>query len=201
VAVVTDQGRIEAGRVILTAGAWLPGLAGGVLRDVATIHRQTLLWFDADEPALYDPARCPIFIWMYGNTEEDYLYGFPILPGGAGVKAGTEAYGATGIDPDAVERDVPAAEWQGIYARHIAGRLRGVSDRLMKAATCLYTVTPDAGFVIDSLAADGTVIAASACSGHGFKHAPALGEYLAARATEASPLHEAAFALGRFSPA
>jgi sarcosine oxidase len=201
VAVVTDQGRIEAGRAVLTAGAWLPGLAGGVLRDVATVHRQTLLWFDADEPALYDPARCPIFIWMYGATAEDYLYGFPILAGGSGVKAATEHYGATSIDPDAVERGVPAVESQGIYDRHIAGRLRGVSNRLMKAATCLYTVTPDAGFVIDSLQADGAVIVASACSGHGFKHSPALGEYLAARATETAPSHEAAFALGRFRAA
>jgi sarcosine oxidase len=201
VAVVTDQGRIEAGRVVLTAGAWLPGLAGGVLRDVASIQRQVLLWLDADEPALYDPARCPIFIWMYGATAADYLYGFPLLPGGSGVKAGTEQYGATSIDPDAVDRAVPAAESQGIYDRHIAGRLRGVSNRLMKAATCLYTVTPDAGFVIDSLEAEGRVIVASACSGHGFKHAPALGEYLAARAIEAAPVHEAAFALGRFNPA
>jgi sarcosine oxidase len=199
VAVVTDRGRIEAGRAVLTAGAWLPSLAGGALRDVAAIHRQVLLWFDADEPALYQPERCPIFIWMYGPALEDYLYGFPILPGGSGVKAATEHYGATSIDPDHVERAVPAAEAQGIFARHLAGRLRGVSNRVMKAATCLYTVTPDAGFVIDSLQADGAVIVASACSGHGFKHAPAVGEYLAARATEAAPAHQAAFALERFS--
>jgi sarcosine oxidase len=198
-AVVTDRGRIEAGRVILTAGAWLPGLAGGKWQDLAAIHRQTLLWFEADEPALYDPARCPIFIWMYGATPEDYLYGFPILEKGGGVKAATEHYGPASIDPDTVERDVPDSEWQGIYDRHLAGRLRGVSNRLIKAATCLYTVTPDAGFVIDSLQANGAVIVASACSGHGFKHSPALGEYLAARAVEATPVHEAAFALGRFS--
>lgn len=180
VAVTTDRGRIEAARVILTAGAWLPGLVGGALQRVARVQRQTLLWFEPDEPALYDPARCPVFIWMHGQNEEDYLYGFPTPPGGRGLKLGSERYGPT-IDPDQVDRDVPEAEWRGQYARHVAGRLRGVSDRLVRASTCLYTVTPDAGFVLDH-AQGGAVITASACSGHGFKHAPALGERLAAMA-------------------
>ena len=198
VAVVTDKGRIEAGRAVLAAGAWLPGMAGGRLASLARVHRQTVLWFEADEPALYDPARCPIFIWMHGPRAEDYVYGFPLLPGGAGVKAGTEHYGDASIDPDAVDRHVPEAEWRGIHRQHIAGRVRGVSDRLVRSATCLYTVTPDAGFVIDSLREDGTVIAASACSGHGFKHSPAVGEHLAERATAGAPAAPGVFGLARF---
>ena len=197
VAVVTDKGRIEAARAILTAGAWLPGLAGDAFASRASIHRQTLLWFEADEPALYDPARCPIFIWMHGQRAEDYLYGFPILPGGSGVKAATEQYGPS-IDPDAVERAVPAAEAQGIYDRHLAGRLRGLSSRLAKAATCLYTVTPDSGFIVGPVWENGALIAASACSGHGFKHSPALGEHLADLAAGAGAVVPDAFGLARF---
>ena len=199
VAVVTDKGRVESARVILAAGAWSPGLAGGGLARLGQVHRQTILWFEADEPALYDPARCPVFIWQYGQTADDYLYGFPILPGGSGVKAASEHYGPTGIDPNAVDRTIPEAESRGIYDTHIAGRLRGVSNRLVKAATCLYTVTPDAGFILDDLHADGSVIVASACSGHGFKHSPAIGEHLAALATGAAVHHEA-FRMARFGP-
>ena len=205
VAVVTDKGRIEAGRAILAAGPWLPGLAGGALGGAgaqggrAGVHRQTLHWFEADEPALYAPARCPVFIWMHGTGEEDYLYGFPLLPGSPGVKAASERYGASGIDPDLVDRTVSAAESREIHRRHIAGRLRGLGGRVTQAATCLYTVTPDAGFVIDRLWADGTVIAASACSGHGFKHSPAVGERLARLATEPGHLPDAAFGLARFA--
>ena len=150
VAVRTGSGRIEAGRVVLAAGAWLPGLVGGALARVATVQRQVLMWFEADDPALYDPARCPVFIWMHGAGSEDYLYGFPTAPGLQGVKVGSERYGAS-VDPDAVERAVPEAEWRGQHARHVAGRLRGLSDRLLRAATCLYTVMPDAGFVLDRL--------------------------------------------------
>ncbi len=198
VAVVTDKGRVEAARVILAAGAWSPGLAGGGLTRLGQVHRQTILWFEADEPDLYDPARCPIFIWMYGQTADDYLYGFPILPGGAGVKAASEHYGPTGINPDAVDRHVAESEWRGIYDQHIAGRLRGVSSRLARAATCLYTVTPDAGFIIDDLHANGSVIVASACSGHGFKHSSAVGEHLAALAS-GTAMHHDVFNLARFA--
>ena len=196
VAVRTGSGRIEAGRVVLAAGAWLPGLAGGALARVATVQRQVLMWFEADDPALYDPARCPVFIWMHGAGSEDYLYGFPTAPGMQGVKVGSERYGAS-VDPDAVARAVPEAEWRGQHARHVAGRLRGLSDRLLRAATCLYTVMPDAGFVLDRLHGGG-VIAASACSGHGFKHSPALGERLAAMAVEESVEEAEGFGLARF---
>jgi sarcosine oxidase len=197
VAVVTDRGRIEAAKIVLASGAWLPGLAGGILPKVTEVHRQVLLWFEADELALYDPARCPAFIWMHGPRTEDYLYGFPLLPGAAGVKAATETY-AGHVDPNQVDRIVSADESGMIYERHVAGKLRGVSDRLVKAATCLYTVTPDAGFIVDRLWENGSVLAASACSGHGFKHSPALGEELAALATEANRPIEPSWALSRF---
>ena len=198
VAVVTDKARIEAGRVVLAAGAWLPGLAGGAVPGVATVQRQTLLWFDPDEPALYDPARCPPFIWMYGAREEDYLYGFPLLPGTTGVKAGSETY-AGHIDPDQVNREVSAAEATASYEQHIAGRLRGIGNKLLKAKTCLYTVTPDAGFIVDRLGEDGRVLVASCCSGHGFKHSPALGEEMARLAAEPGRPAEPSFALARFA--
>ena len=198
VAIVTDKGRIAAGRVVLAAGAWLPGLAGSAMPPrMTSVERQTLLWFDPDEPALYHPARCPVFIWMHGALEEDYLYGFPMLPGTTGVKAASERY-AGHVDPDQVDRTVSAAEANGLYDRHVAGKLRGLPNRLLKAATCLYTVTPDAGFIIDRLGEDGRVLAASCCSGHGFKHSPALGEELAALATDPARAAEPSFALARF---
>ena len=138
------------------------------------------------------------FIWQHGPAEADYLYGFPLLPGKAGVKAASERYDGH-VDPDQVDRTVSAAEAQAIYSRHIAGRLRGVSNRLVRAATCLYTVTPDAGFIVDRLREDGAIIAASACSGHGFKHSPAMGERLAAMAMDADSSAEPSFALSRFA--
>ena len=69
-----------------------------------------------------------------------------------------------------------------MYAGHVAPYLNGVTPRSLKAVACLYTVTPDAGFIIDTLPQSERVIVASCCSGHGFKHSAAIGEVLADKA-------------------
>jgi sarcosine oxidase len=195
VGIVTDKGRIEAGQVVLTAGPWLPGLVPSLARHTRVL-RQTQLWFAPEQPELYTPETCPIFIWQHGPGEEDYLYGFPAVPGGSGVKSGTERYGAP-TTPDTVDRTVPEAEWRDIHARHIAPHLHGLGDRLTKSNSCLYTCTPDAHFIVDR--AD-TIITASPCSGHGFKHSPAMGEHLAAMALDGAAT-EAIFSPSRLEAA
>jgi sarcosine oxidase len=48
--------------------------------------------------------------------------------------------------------------------------------------TCLYTTTADEQFILERR---GKVVIGSACSGHGFKFAPAVGTRIAALAMEA----------------
>jgi sarcosine oxidase len=161
------------------------------------VYRQTLHWFAADDPAAYAPGRFPIFIWIYGPTQEDAFYGFPETQPGAGVKVAGEAY-ATVADPDTVARDVSDQESASLYSRHVAGRLRGVSARSVDAKACLYTVTPDAGFIVDRAPGMDRVLVVSACSGHGFKHSAALGEAIAEQVVDgASRIPLDAFALSR----
>ena len=60
-------------------------------------------------------------------------------------------------------------------------------------------MAPDGDFVIDSL---GPIVAASACSGHGFKFAPVVGEIVADLATTGATCHDISrFRLDRFGPA
>ena len=107
------------------------------------------------------------------------LYGFPALDGAdGGLKVATESYDNT-VDPDAVPREVSEESVAAMYSEYIAPRFPDLSSRCLRTATCLYTVTPDAKFVIDYADADRNVVFASACSGHGFKHSPAVGEALA----------------------
>ena len=197
VTVVTNRRTLHAGRVILSAGPWLPELAGGRLAELARVHRQTLHWFGVDDPAAYAPGRFPVFIWMHGDHPEEYFYGFPILPGSVMVKVASERYGEP-ITPDKADRTVTAAESAEVFHRHVRGRLAGVLPECGRAAACLYTVTPDAGFIVDTLPDHPGVLVACACSGHGFKHSAALGETLARRSL-ADPVDEAnAFRLGRY---
>jgi sarcosine oxidase len=106
-----------------------------------------------------------------------------------------------GIDsPDALDRTVSNAEIDDMYRKQVAGRIAGVSSRLIKASVCAYTVTPDHGFIIDDHPSLKHVTVVSACSGHGFKHSAGIGEALAQRCiTGQSAVDLSAFSLSRFS--
>jgi sarcosine oxidase len=198
VEVRTDRGTVHAGQVVAAAGAWMPELLPKVIAPITRVLRQTLHWFPADNPAAYAPDRFPVFIWMHGDAETDYLYGFPELPGSPGVKVGSEQY-SVDTTADTVDRVVSASESAELFSFHIETRLRGLSGKPLRASACLYTVTPDRGFVLDHLADDDKVFCVSACSGHGFKHSAALGEVVATRVLGTSPASETAvFSLGRF---
>ncbi len=177
VVVTTDQGRHHAARAVLAAGAWTPPLLGGPLGDRLRVTRQTLHWFEAD-PAAWAAERTPIFIWMHGEREEDYMYGFPVLPGTEGVKVASEQYAAD-TTADTVDRTVPPTESAAFHAAHVAGRLSGVGPTRLRAAACLYTVSPDRSFVVDRHPEHERITVVSACSGHAFKHSAGLGEAVA----------------------
>ena len=66
-----------------------------------------------------------------------------------------------------------------MYRDNLAGRLAGVTPRVAQAAACLYTVTPDRGFIIDRHPDQDRVLVISACSGHGFKHSAGIGAAVA----------------------
>jgi sarcosine oxidase len=178
VVVETDNGRLTAARAIMAAGPWMPSLADGRIGALAKVYRQTLHWFRADRPSDYEPGRFPVFIWMHGDGEEDYMYGFPALNGSGMIKVASERY-ASSTTPEDSDRIVSAAESHAIYVRHIAGRLHGIGPDCERAAACLYTVTRDSGFLVDAMPGAPDILVASACSGHGFKHSAALGEQLA----------------------
>ncbi|HJS85745.1 MAG TPA: N-methyl-L-tryptophan oxidase [Acetobacteraceae bacterium] len=198
VAVSTDAGSYAAGEVVLAVGAWLPGMLQGTLAARARVYRQTLHWFAPEDPSFYAPNRFPVFIWMHGKRETDHFYGFPMLPGSAGVKLATEQYaGETTVET--VERAVSPAESDAMYATHVAGRLHGVSGRATRSSACLYTVTPDRGFIVDRAHGQAHVHVVSACSGHGFKHSAALGEAVAAMVLGETIPHLAPFSLARFA--
>ena len=77
-----------------------------------------------------------------------------------------------------------------------------MDGRLKASTVCLYTNTPDDEFVIDRHPAAPGVAFASACSGHGFKFAPLIGEMLADLVIDGSTARPiAAFRADRFRSA
>ena len=196
----TSKATYTAKKVIVTAGAWLPKVLGDDYARFFKVYRQMLCWFQLERnQERYTPQQFPVFIWITGNQPRDMMYGFPQIETNGGVKIATEQYEAT-VDPDAVPRDVSKAEIAALYQEYIAPRFPDVSGECLRSATCLYTVTPDAKFVIDDFADSHNVVFASACSGHGFKHSAALGEALALSALGQQPgVDLSPFRLSRFS--
>jgi sarcosine oxidase len=199
VCVVTDKGYYEADKLIVAAGAWAPELLGPELAPLFKIYRQVLLWFQPrGDIATYGPDRFPIFIWELPNSPQG-IYGFPAIDCvTGGIKVATESFAET-TDPHSVACDVSDEEIALMHERYIAPFFPDLSAVCVKTATCLYTVTPDSGFIIDTHPGSDRVIIASPCSGHGFKHSAAIGEALAELALDGASRHDlSAVRLARF---
>ncbi len=184
VSVRTTHRVVEASTLVVTAGPWVSELVPELAPRVRVL-RQVLYWFDLRDPSSYPGLRdSPVYIWSPGTDPDEVIYGFPMVDGPrGGAKVAREQY-VVDTTPDEVDRTVGADEVEEMYERYVRARLPALSGRCVKAAVCLYTVTPDSRFVIDRLPSMPNVLVASPCSGHGFKHSAAIGESLAQLATE-----------------
>jgi sarcosine oxidase len=198
VVVTTDRGRYQAEHVIVAAGAWLPELIGR--EHPFKVFRQVQYWFSPkDGVASFRPDRFPVFIWEL-RTQRQGIYGFPATDGvTGGIKIATE-YFESATDPKSVAREVSREEIAAMHETFVVPHFPCVTSSCVRTATCLYTVTPDFGFVIDRHPDSDRMILASPCSGHGFKHSPAIGEALAQIVVDgASRQNLDAFRLSRFA--
>ena len=189
---------VRASRVILTVGAWISRFLSPQQSRNLRVCRQTLHWFPIDaDPAAYAPECCPVFIRL-SDEENDMIYGFPALDGArGGMKVACEQLEVT-CEPEEMERTVSASESAAVW--RTVSQFLPLAMPPLKARACLYTLTPDFGFLIDRHPQYPQVILASACSGHGFKHSAAIGEILAELALEnRSTLDISGFSFTRFS--
>ncbi|WP_155375135.1 FAD-dependent oxidoreductase [Catellatospora vulcania] len=176
--VVTGDGVLAADAVVLAVGGWAPELVG---RAVPGLPR---LRVTQEQPVHFpaaDPLAWPSFLHHRAN-----VYGLGSVDG---VKVGLHGAGPV-VDPERRDRRVDPEALRQLtdYARTW---LPGVDAAGASATTCLYTTTPDHGFVVDR---HGAVTVLAGFSGHGFKFAPLLG-VLAADLVAGSP-GPVRFALG-----
>ena len=189
----TDDGVIEAGSVIVAAGAWIGDFAPE-LKPRLTLTRQVLGWFSPIQPARYTPENCPVFFF---ESEEDGCYGFPDFAG-TGVKVASHRKGAVLSRADALSQDGNASD-EAQIRRMLALAMPDANGPLRAMRTCIYTRTPDEDFVIDRSSVDPRVVLASPCSGHGFKFASVIGEVLADLALGKTPANDISrFQIDRF---
>ena len=194
VSVRTPQGRYQAERLVLAAGAWNPGLLGGTFP--LEVERQVSLWFRPAERPDWFEDHFPIFVWDRGD--EPALYGLPGLEG-EGIKVGLHHGGLRG-DPDALSREVTPADVEPVQ-RLLARRLPLLDPEPQRAAVCLYTNTPDLHFLVGPHPDHPAVLLAGGFSGHGFKFVPVIGEAVADLVEGKARPDLALFSPARFRPA
>ena len=168
----TDADEYLAESIVVCAGAWLPTLVDDL--PALTVTREQTFHF---EP-LDDDLAWPSFIHHRGD-EAAAVYGLETP--GEGIKVAEHGTGAVVADPDPAARsyDVDEVGRQRVI-RYVQERLPGLDPRPATELTCLYTSTEDDGFVLERR---GRLVIGSACSGHGFKFTPLIGQRLADLAT------------------
>ncbi len=169
----TDGRRFSADLFVFACGSWLPKLFPG-LKDVIRPTRQDLFFFDVpDNTNELRPDLLPIWI---DQTEPNIAYGFPDL--GSGLKLGFHRLGSA-FDPDTQRSEAEPdkiAEARNYLARHLPSMRNA---QLKKTYVCHYENTPNGDFLIDLHPGTTNVWLVGGGSGHGFKHAPAVAEYVA----------------------
>ncbi len=189
----TSGGSWEVERLVLAAGAWNPRWVPGL---PLTVERVVQTWFPVDEPARFAAARFPVFI---RQLEDGFSrYGLPSTDGATIKVAGHGGGGPA--EPDLLDRRPCEEDWRAT-AEFVSARLHGVDPRPARAHVCMYTNTPDEHFVIGEPPGLPGALLISACSGHGFKFAPVLGEIAAAVVAGGSaPFDLEPFSPRRFAP-
>jgi sarcosine oxidase len=168
VTLVAGGGTYRAGRVVIAADAWANELLAplGAALPLAVLREQ-VTYFDSDALERFAPGRLPVWIWM----DEPSFYGFPVY-GEPAVK-GAQDCGGQPTTARTRSFDTDPAELTRLvsFMHQLFGDAIG-SPRRTK--TCLYTLTPDRDFVLDTVPGAPEVIVALGAA-HGFKFASWFG--------------------------
>ncbi|MFN0305301.1 MAG: N-methyl-L-tryptophan oxidase [Burkholderiales bacterium] len=174
VSVKTDRASYRASRLVLSAGAWLGQLVPA-LRPNLMVERQVVIQVTPRaDAARFRPDQLPIF--CLEEADMRFFYGIPDL--GNGLKVGQHHAGLTYGSAEEVDRTVNDQDID-IVREFLARHMPHGNGPLVSSVVCLYTNTPDIHFALDYLPDEPDVVVASACSGHGFKFAPVVGEIIA----------------------
>ena len=156
----------DAGRVVIAAGAWLPGLARDLvdLPPLAITHQQPVHF------AIRPGASFPSFIHHQESGAALSFAAYGLESPGEGVKLGLEGtVRPVDLSHRSLEPDPDVTREAQEYAERW---LPGADPAQVTATTCLFTETADGHFVLDRV---GPIIICSPCSGHGFKFVPGIG--------------------------
>ena len=165
--------RSTADATVFACGPWLPSLFPSILQDVILPTRQEVFFFGAPRgDNRFSSALLPAWVAF-----DEGIYGMPDLEH-RGVKVAVDAHGAE-ADPETMERIVSTASVQRMREA-LQRRMPALADApLLEARVCQYENTSNGHLLLDRLPGHDRAWIAGGGSGHGFKHGPMVGRYIA----------------------
>jgi glycine/D-amino acid oxidase-like deaminating enzyme len=170
----TSGKEIVADRFVFACGPWLPKLFPELLGELIHVTRQEVFFLGVPPGnGRFNLGALPT--WFDFN---DLVYGMPNLDG-RGFKIAIDAHGPE-FDPDTGERVVSASGLNAVRD-YLAQRVPQLAHApVTETRVCQYENTSNGDLLIDRHPAFENVWLVGGGSGHGFKHGPAVGEYVTA---------------------
>jgi sarcosine oxidase len=172
-----------AGGFVFACGAWLPRLFPGVLQGKIFPTRQEVFFLGAPSGNdSFSPGKMPA--WLH-HSHPDRPYALPDIEN-RGLKIALDRHGP-GFDPEDGSR-VVAAESVAQLRAYLRDHIPELAEApVVETRVCQYENTWNGDFLIDRHPGFDNVWLAGGGSGHGFKHGPAVGEYLSGLILNQSP--------------
>jgi sarcosine oxidase len=166
---------VAAGQFVFACGPWLGKVFPEVLGRRIFPSRQEVFFFGVPGgDARFSPPALPT--WLF---QEDEYYGMPDIES-RGLKIALDHHGER-VDPDTQQRIVTAEEAK-VVSDYVAKRFPALRNApIVETRVCQYENTSNGDFLIDRHPELENVWLVGGGSGHGFKHGPAIGEYVADR--------------------
>jgi len=165
---------LKADFFLFACGPWLGRLFPDVLGNIITCTKQEAYYFGVPRDVVHLFDKMPAWVDVDGT---DYYYG---IPGNAnrGFKIGVDQRGEP-FDPTNGER-ILNPETLAKARQFIEHRFPALKNApLLESRVCPYENSLDGNFIFRAHPASERVWLLGGGSGHGFKHGPALGEWVA----------------------
>jgi len=184
-AVTTNTGeRLFAEQFVFACGAWLGKLFPEILGARIFPSRQEVFFFGIPGgDQRFAPPLLPT--WLF---QADEMYGMPDIEG-RGLKIAADHHGRL-VDPDTQSR-MASAEAAEQARKYVARRFPALRDApIVETRVCQYENTSSGDFLVDRHPEMENVWFVGGGSGHGFKHGPAMGEYVAGQILDGGPAED-----------
>lgn len=164
---------VSAGSYVFAVGPWAGKLLPGIARPRVHVWRSEYLYYGT-------PAGDPRFSWPHQPLWHDHIrggWGFGSIE--RGLKYSVAPGPRVAMDPDTAER-LPREELIKASRAYIAARFPALAGApIMESRVCQVDDADTTNFLIDRHPDFDNVFLAFAGGGHGFKHGPMVGDYVA----------------------